>query len=125
MIDDIGAHPVLEFDSIFRGKEGGVLMIIVQEVMHLRGVEFTWVTNRFTSERTGILLGDTTRVVAEMINVVLLSVFLELIETILSVRAPDWLILGNHSTLISLISAHLHVELEIRHSFVQIRVLLS
>ena len=60
-----------------------------------------------------------------MIHTVLLSVFLELVKTVLSIRATDRFTLGNHTTLISLVSAEIHVSLEITHAFVLIRVLFA
>ncbi len=60
-----------------------------------------------------------------MIHTVLLSVFLELVKAVLSIRATDRLTLGNHTTLISLVSAEIHVRLEITHAFVLIRVLFA
>lgn len=60
-----------------------------------------------------------------MVHTVLLSVFLELVKAVLSIRATDRLTLGNHTTLISLISAEIHVSLEITHAFVLIRVLFA
>ena len=88
-------------------------------------MELPRVTQRFTSNSTSTLLRDTTRVIAEVIHTVLLSVFLELIETIFCVRAPDcfvfWL---NHAALVSLISAGVHLILEFGLRPVQIWVLL-
>jgi len=60
-----------------------------------------------------------------VINTVLLSVFLELVKAVLSIRATDRLTLGNHTTLISLVSAEIHVSLEITHALVLIRVLFA
>ena len=60
-----------------------------------------------------------------MINTVLLSVFLELVKAVLSIRATGRLTLGNHTTLISLVSAEIHVSLEITHALVLIRVLFA
>lgn len=60
-----------------------------------------------------------------MIHTVLLSVFLELVKAVLSIRATDRFTLGNHTTLISLVSAEIHVSLEITHALVLIRVLFA
>ena len=60
-----------------------------------------------------------------MVHTVLLSVFLELIKAVLSIRATDRLNFGNHTTLISLVSAEIHISLEITHAFVLIRVLFA
>ena len=60
-----------------------------------------------------------------MIHTVLLSVFLELVKAVLSIRATDRLTLGNHTTLISLVSAEIHISLEITHALVLIRVLFA
>lgn len=60
-----------------------------------------------------------------MVYTVLLSVFLELVKAVLSIRATDRLTLGNHTTLISLVSAEIHVSLEITHTFVLIWVLFA
>jgi hypothetical protein len=48
-----------------------------------------------------------------------------LVKAILSIRATDRLNFGNHTTLISLVSAEIHVSLEITHTFVLIRVLFA
>ena len=60
-----------------------------------------------------------------MIHTVLLSVFLELVKAVLSIRATDRLTLGNHTTLISLVSTEIHISLEITHTLVLIRVLFA
>jgi hypothetical protein len=43
-INNVTTHPVLEFNCIFLIQEGGVLMVIVEVIMHLRRVEFSWIT---------------------------------------------------------------------------------
>jgi len=60
-------------------------MVIVQVVVYLRGMEFSWVAYRLSSERTAVLARHTTLIVAEMVYIVLCSVFLQLAKSVFSV----------------------------------------
>jgi hypothetical protein len=116
---------VLELDGVFSIQERGILMIVVQVVMDLRRVELSSVAKGLSSDWTGILSWDSTTVVTKMVHTVLLTILLELIKAILSIRASNRLVLGNDTCTISLITAVLHLILEFRHSLVQIRVFLA
>jgi hypothetical protein len=54
-------------------------MIIVQVVVNLWGVELSSISQWFSSDWAPIFLRNTTLIVAEMIYIVLFSIFLELI----------------------------------------------
>jgi hypothetical protein len=82
VVNDVRVHPVLELNGIFLIYECSVLMVIVQEVMDLRSVEFTGISKGFASYWTHVFLGDSSTIVAQMIDIVLFSVFLQLIQTI-------------------------------------------
>lgn len=43
IVDNIGVHPMLEFDGILLCNEMSVLMIVIEIVMNLRRMEFTWI----------------------------------------------------------------------------------
>ncbi len=60
-------------------------MVVVQVVVELRRVEFTWVAQGFASNCPVIFFGKTTLIEAEVIYVVLLAVFLKLCKSFLSV----------------------------------------
>jgi hypothetical protein len=85
IVDDIGAHPVFELDGILSIQERSVLMIIIQVVMNLRRVELARISKSLSSERTGVLSGDTTRIVSERVDTVLLTIFLQLVKSVLGI----------------------------------------
>jgi hypothetical protein len=85
IVDNIGAHPVFELDGILSIQERSVLMIIIQVVMYLRRVELARISKSLASERTGVLSGDTTRIVSERVDTVLLTIFLQLVKSVLGI----------------------------------------
>jgi hypothetical protein len=60
-------------------------MIIIQVVMNLRRVELARITKSLASEGTGVLSGDTTRIVSERVDTVLLTIFLQLVKSVLGI----------------------------------------
>jgi hypothetical protein len=124
-VNNIRAHPMLELDSILLVKKGCILMMIVQVVMNLGRVELARVSKCFASEGTSVFAWNTTVIVAKMVDGVLLSVLLELVKTILSISAASRSILGDNTSLISLIPAEGHIKLGSRHGLIEIRVLLA
>jgi hypothetical protein len=87
-------------------------MIIIQVVMNLRRVELARITKSLASERTRVLSGDTTRIVSERVDTVLLTIFLQLVKSVLGIRASNRLILGDHTSAVSLVSAVFHLILK-------------
>jgi hypothetical protein len=85
VVDDIGAHPVFKLDGILGIQERSVLMIIIQVVMNLGRMELACITKSLSSERARVLSGDTTLIVSKMVDAVLLTIFLQLVKSVLSI----------------------------------------
>jgi hypothetical protein len=60
-----------------------------------------------------------------MVDAVLLTIFLQLVKSVLSIWTSNRLILGDHTSAISLISAAFHLILKFWHTLVQVRVFLA
>ena len=60
-------------------------MIIIQVVMNLGRVELACITKSLSSERARVLSGDTTLIVSKMVDAVLLTIFLQLVKSVLSI----------------------------------------
>lgn len=93
--------------------------------MNLGRMELTSITKSFSSERARVFSWNTTLIVSKMVNAVLLTIFLQLVKSVFSIWASNRLILGDHTSAISLISAVLHLILKFWHTLIQIRVLLA
>ena len=76
---------MLELDSVFLVDERSVLVVVVQVVMNLWGMEFPWVAQRLASDWAAVLAGDTTLIVPKVVHIVLSAVFLKLSEALFSV----------------------------------------
>lgn len=77
----VWSHIVLEFNSILWSNHRWVLMVIVQMVVHVRLVEFTDGTKGGSSNWAAAFLGQTTLVVAEVVNVVLCALLFKFSHT--------------------------------------------
>ena len=60
-------------------------MVIVEEVVHLWGMEQAWWSEGITSDDTSVCSWDTTVVVTEIIDVILLSILLQFCNSLLSI----------------------------------------
>lgn len=78
---------MLEFNSVFRGHQLGILMVFFEEVMDRRLVEFSSESESSSSDSTSTLLGETTHVVTEIISIVLSAFSLELSESFFGVTS--------------------------------------
>jgi len=125
VVNDIWAHPVFKLNGILSIQERSVLMIIIQVVMNLGRVELASITKSLSSERARVLSRNTTLIVSKRVDTVLLTIFLQLVKSVLSIWPSNRLILGDHTSAISLISAVLHLILKFWHTLVQVRVLLA
>lgn len=65
----------------------GVLVVVVQEVVNLRLMEFPRRTQRRASYSTSAFFGDTTFVKSQVVNVVLSSLLLQFRHTLSSVTS--------------------------------------
>ena len=62
-------------------------MVEVQEVVHLRLMELSWNSKSSSTDGTTTFLGDTTSVEAKIVDIVLLTLLLQLSEALLSIAA--------------------------------------
>jgi hypothetical protein len=76
---------VFKLDGILGIQERSVLMIIIQVVMNLGRMELACITKSLSSERARVLSGDTTLIVSKMVDAVLLTIFLQLVKSVLSI----------------------------------------
>jgi len=76
---------VFKLDGVLGIQERSVLMIIIQVVMNLGRVELACITKSLSSERARVLSGDTTLIVSKMVDTVLLTIFLQLVKSVLSI----------------------------------------
>ena len=76
---------MFKLDGILGIQERSVLMIIIQVVMNLGRVELACITKSLSSERARVLSGDTTLIVSKMVDAVLLTIFLQLVKSVLSI----------------------------------------
>ena len=76
---------MFKLDGILGIQERSVLMIIIQVVMNLGRVELACITKSLSSEGTRVLSGDTTLIVSKMVDAVLLTIFLQLVKSVLSI----------------------------------------
>jgi len=60
-------------------------MIIIQVVMNLGRVELACITKSLSSERARVLSRNTTLIVSKMVDTVLLTIFLQLVKSVLSI----------------------------------------
>jgi hypothetical protein len=60
-------------------------MIIIQVVMNLGRVELTSITKSLSSERARVLSRNTTLIVSKRVDTVLLTIFLQLVKSVLSI----------------------------------------
>lgn len=76
---------MFKLDGILGIQERSVLMIIIQVVMNLGRMELACITKSLSSERARVLSGDTTLIVSKMVDAVLLTIFLQLVKSVLSI----------------------------------------
>ena len=76
---------MFKLDGILSIQERSVLMIIIQVVMNLGRMELACITKSLSSERARVLSGDTTLIVSKMVDAVLLTIFLQLVKSVLSI----------------------------------------
>jgi hypothetical protein len=76
---------VFKLDGILSIQERSVLMIIIQVVMNLGRVELASITKSLSSERARVLSRNTTLIVSKMVDTVLLTVFLQLVKSVLGI----------------------------------------
>lgn len=68
---------MLEFNSVFRGNTVRILVVEINEVVDLWGMESSWLTDGDTSDGTSMGTWDTTIVVTQVIDGVFSSLLLE------------------------------------------------
>ena len=76
---------MFKLDGILSIQERSVLMIIIQVVMNLGRVELASITKSLSSERARVLSRNTTLIVSKMVDTVLLTIFLQLVKSVLSI----------------------------------------
>ena len=76
---------MFKLDGILSIQERSVLMIIIQVVMNLGRVELASITKSLSSERARVLSRNTTLIVSKRVDTVLLTIFLELVKSVLSI----------------------------------------
>jgi hypothetical protein len=76
---------VFKLDGILSIQERSVLMIIIQVVMNLGRVELASITKSLSSERARVLSRNTTLIVSKRVDTVLLTIFLQLVKSVLSI----------------------------------------
>ena len=76
---------MFKLDGVLGIQERSVLMIIIQVVMNLGRMELACITKSLSSERARVLSGDTTLIVSKMVDAVLLTIFLQLVKSVLSI----------------------------------------
>ena len=76
---------MFKLDGILRIQERSVLMIIIQVVMNLGRVELASITKSLSSERARVLSRNTTLIVSKRVDTVLLTIFLQLVKSVLSI----------------------------------------
>ena len=76
---------MFKLDGILGIQERSVLMIIIQVVMNLGRVELASITKSLSSERARVLSRNTTLIVSKRIDTVLLTIFLQLVKSVLSI----------------------------------------
>ena len=86
----IRTHVGLKLDSIFWGHELRVLMIVLEVVVNVRLMEMTSRSQCRTSNSSTSLLRETTLVVAEVVDIVLVSLLLELLKTGCGIASSSW-----------------------------------
>ncbi len=105
---------MLELQRILTRDERRVLMIVVQLIVDSWLMEFPWVAHSSAPHGSSVLLGHSSLVVAQVVHTVLLSLLLQLLETLLGIGTPGCLLLGGHSALVSHVPPVLHLELLLR-----------
>lgn len=86
-IDFVSRHVSLKLDSIFRGHSLRVLMVIVQEVVNGGLMEVSYGSKSSASNRTTTFRWKTTLVVAQIINVVFVTLLFKLLHTLCSITS--------------------------------------
>ena len=76
---------MFKLNGILSIQERSVLMIIIQVVMNLGRVELASITKSLSSERARVLSRNTTLIVSKRIDTVLLTIFLQLVKSVLSI----------------------------------------
>lgn len=76
---------MFKLDGILSIQERSVLMIIIQVVMNLGRVELASITKSLSSERARVLSRNTTLIVSKRVDTVLLTIFLQLVKSVLSI----------------------------------------
>ena len=76
---------MFKLDGILGIQERSVLMIIIQVVMNLGRVELACITKSLSSEWARVLSRNTTLIVSKMVDAVLLTIFLQLVKSVLSI----------------------------------------
>ena len=76
---------MFKLDGILGIQERSVLMIIIQVVMNLGRVELASITKSLSSERARVLSRNTTLIVSKRVDTVLLTIFLQLVKSVLSI----------------------------------------
>jgi len=97
----VGSHEVLEVDGILRGDSLGVLVKVIYMIMCLWRMEVSSMTDSVSSESSSVLSWDSTTIVADVINIILFSLLLELSKSCLSVRSLLGLHSGSETSVIS------------------------
>jgi hypothetical protein len=121
----ICTHEMLKLDSILGRNSVRVHMIEIHKVMNRRGMPSSWRIKSFTSEISSVLTWDTTVIETKIVDIILVSLFSEFINSLLSVWSTDWLWFRRKSSLISSVSTKHHIQLLLGHCLVQMRILLS
>ena len=76
---------MFKLNGILSIQERSVLMIIIQVVMNLGRVELASITKSLSSERARVLSRNTTLIVSKRVDTVLLTIFLQLVKSVLSI----------------------------------------
>ena len=84
-VDYVSALPMFKLDRILLSEEGCILMIIVQVVMDLRRVEFADIAQGLPSDWPLVFAWETTLIVTEVVSIVLLSILLQLGQSLIGI----------------------------------------
>ena len=105
----------LEFDGVLRSDQFRIWVVKVQKVVQAWLMEVTWESYSVFSQCTLIFLWHTTTIVAQIVYIVLLTLFFQLSESLLCVASGLWSGPRNVSSCITSVNIICFVKLVLRN----------